>query len=141
MSQQDKDDCRALTVWKVGLELHIIYFFFGLSFSVGAVKSQDDNEAVLHQTERHEKFGKVMDASMLVCRNLCLAFCGPFILLECVLSAVYYNSIMKSCSNSGIDTSMRSLLVYILIIFGITSLVTTVFCFYWIGQGLVLLKN
>lgn len=48
---------------------------------------------------------------------------------------------MKGCSNQNIDASLRSLLIYILIIFGITSVVTTGFCCYWSIQATIIFKN
>ena len=91
LDDANKELCSPLVVWKVGLLAHIIYFFMMLSFSVGAVKSMDDNERGAAINDTQFKFSKVLDASMFLCRNLCLLFCGPFIMIECVISGAYYD--------------------------------------------------
>lgn len=55
-------------------------------------------------------------------------FCGPFILVECILTVVYYKRILNDCSK--IPDAFTNILIYILIIMGCISLTVTAFCFY-----------
>ncbi len=61
-------------------------------------------------------------------RAFCLVFCGPFIMVECILSVVYYKSILGGCD--GISDGFTNILVYILIIMGCVSITVTGFCCY-----------
>ena len=70
----------------------------------------------------------MIENSMDVVRMFCLLFCGPYILIECVLSVAYYRSIIAGCSK--IPDSFTNILVYILIILGCISLTVTAFCCY-----------
>lgn len=70
----------------------------------------------------------MIENSLDVVRMFCLMFCGPFIMVECILSIVYYNKILHGCDK--ITDAFTNILVYILIIMGCISLTVSVFCCY-----------
>ncbi len=70
----------------------------------------------------------MIENALDVIRVFCLLFCGPFIMVECIMSVVYYNKILNGCSE--IPDAFTNILVYILIILGCISLTVTAFCFY-----------
>jgi len=125
-----QDACHPLYIWKMGFLLHIIYFFLFFSFSVGAIRSyaELEGERDLHRYRR--KFERMMENSMHACRGFCFGFCGPTVLVECILSAVYYKQIVNGCTDPNIDDSMKNLMIYFLICLGLSSLVVTGFCCY-----------
>jgi hypothetical protein len=71
----------------------------------------------------------MIENSLEVVRAFCLLFCGPFILVECILCIVYYTRIMNDCQEQ-IPDAFTNILVYMLIILGCVSFVVTGFCFY-----------
>jgi len=73
-------------------------------------------------------FEKLVENSLDVVRVFCLMFCGPFIMIECLLSVVYYMDIINGCS--AISDSLTNIMVYVLIIFGCISVTVTAFCCY-----------
>ena len=78
----------------MGLLLHTILFFMGLSFAVGTCDTflnEDDLEIVEANLEpERESFTQLVEKSLSVLKLHCLFFCGPFVLLEVVLCCVYF---------------------------------------------------
>jgi len=70
----------------------------------------------------------MIENALDVVRVFCLIFCGPFIMVECIMSVVFYNKILYDCKK--IPDAFTNILIYILIIMGCISLVVTAFCFY-----------
>jgi len=70
----------------------------------------------------------MIENALDVVRVFCLAFCGPFIMVECILTIVYYSQILNGCQK--ISDAFTNILVYILIIMGCISLTVTAFCCY-----------
>ena len=56
-------------------------------------------------------------------------FCGPFILLECILCCAYYDKILHGCQEF-IEDPMTATLIYMIIILGCLSLVGCLYCSY-----------
>ena len=73
------------------------------------------------------RFDKAIENSMDVVRIFCVLFCGPFVMVECILSLAFYNKIMNICV---LDDAFSNILIYILIIMGFVSITVTGFCFY-----------
>ena len=71
----------------------------------------------------------MLENSLDVVRVFCILLCGPFILVECILSIAYFTSILNDCSEI-IQDSFINILVYVIIIMGSVSLVVTALCFY-----------
>ena len=70
----------------------------------------------------------MIENSLDVVRMFCFMFCGPFIMIECILSIVYYSKILNDCKQ--IPDAFTNILVYILIIMGCISLTVSGFCCY-----------
>jgi uncharacterized membrane protein len=70
----------------------------------------------------------MIENSLDVIRVFCLIFCGPTIMVECIMSIVYYSQILNGCQR--IPDAFTNILVYILIIMGCISLTVTAFCCY-----------
>lgn len=128
----EKELCQPYIVWKVSFLIHIIFFFICLSFSVGTAQSYiNDDDNARNRPNDHIyrlRFEKMIENALDVVRVFCLLFCGPFIVIECILSIVYYNRIINDCSK--IPDAFTNILVYILIIMGCISLTVTSFCCY-----------
>lgn len=73
-------------------------------------------------------FDKIIDSSLDVVRIFCILFCGPFILVECILSLAYYNRITDGCPY--MTDAITTILIYVIIVFGCISLIVTGFCCY-----------
>lgn len=109
----------------------MIFTFIFLSFSVGTAQSylQDEaNSANGGVSEYRERFDKMIENALDVVRIFCVLFCGPTILLECLLSIIYYNQILNGCPY--IEDTFTNILIYVLIIMGCVSLTVTGFCCY-----------
>ena len=132
----EQEECTVYLVWKIAFLLHVIFTFICLSFSVGTARSfieEDDlrrNDTSNRTATRYrERFDKMIENSLDVVRVLCVFFCGPFILVECLLSIIYYNQILFACEQHIVDT-FTNILIYVLIIMGCVSLTVTGFCCY-----------
>ena len=71
----------------------------------------------------------MVESSLDVVRILCLFFCGPMILVECIMSIAFYSNIVNDCSKDLPD-GFTNVLIYVLIIAGCISVTVTIFCFY-----------
>jgi len=56
-------------------------------------------------------------------------FCGPFVLVECILSSVYYNEILHGCQDY-IKDPMTATLIYVIIVMGCISILACCYCSY-----------
>jgi hypothetical protein len=72
------------------------------------------------------KFEKMVEGSLDVVRYLCFGACGPFILVESILTLAFYSQI-KMCPKSE---GFTHLLTFVVIIAGCISLALTSFCCY-----------
>ena len=70
----------------------------------------------------------MIENSLDVVRLFCLMFCGPVILVECILSIAFYNQIVTGCPK--IHDGFTNVLIYVLIITGCISMTVTAFCSY-----------
>eukprot|EP00347_Sterkiella_histriomuscorum_P014645 403360091 len=112
--------------------IHIIFFFICLSFSVGTAQSYlNDDEAIRNAPSDHIyrlRFEKMIENALDVVRVFCILFCGPFIMIECIITVIFYKRILHDCEK--IPDAFTNILVYILIIMGCISLTMTAFCCY-----------
>jgi hypothetical protein len=113
--------------------LHIIIFFMGLSFAVGTCDTflNDEDLEISQANEMPERkaFTTIVEQSLEILKTHCMIFCGPFVLVEVVLQCFYYNSIINDCQNY-IEDPMTSTLIYIVIVMGGISILTTIYCGY-----------
>ena len=111
--------------------LHIILFFMGLSFAVGTCDTflNDEDLEIQYANELPERkgFTNLVEQSIEVLKTHCMIFCGPMALVECILQCVYYNQITNNCQDY-IEDPMTSTIVYIIIVMGCISVVTTLYC-------------
>jgi heme/copper-type cytochrome/quinol oxidase subunit 2 len=70
----------------------------------------------------------MIENSLDVIRVFCVLFCGPVIMVECILSIAFYNKILNGCDK--ISDAFTNILIYVLIIMGFVSLTVTGFCCY-----------
>jgi hypothetical protein len=81
--------CKPYVVWKMMFLFHIIIFFIGLSFSVGTCDTflNDEDLEISYANELPERknFTNVVEQSIEVLKTHCMIFCGPCILVECIL--------------------------------------------------------
>lgn len=71
------------------------------------------------------KFEKLLDNASEVLRLCCFTFWGPFILIECLYSIVYFSEIRNKCQgeNKYIPAdSLMNTMPYLLIIFSLIGL-------------------
>ena len=117
----------------MGFLIHIILFFIGLSFAVGTCDTflNDEDLEISHANEAPERksFTNIVEESLQILKAHCVIFCGPVILIECILQCVYYSAITGNCQ-TYIEDPMTSTLVYIIIVMGCISVVTSVYCGY-----------
>ena len=71
----------------------------------------------------------MIDNLIDVLRVFCLCFCGPVILIECIISTVFYSRIVNDC-NKIIPDNFTNVLIYVLLIGGVISIAVSVFCCY-----------
>lgn len=74
------------------------------------------------------RFEKMIENSLDIIKGMCLSFCGPFIVIEVIISLVYYKNIVYGCHK--IKDTFLNVLIYILIIAGLFSLAVTGFCLF-----------
>jgi hypothetical protein len=119
-------------------------FFMGLQFAVGTCDTflNDEDLEILQANEMPERkpFTAVVEQSLSLLKAHCMVFCGPIILVEVILQCVYYNRIVNNCQ-SYIEDPMTSTLLYIIIVMGGTSLLTTAYCGYMTFLLFKALKN
>jgi len=136
LGDQQQENCTPYLIWKVGFLVHIIFFFICLSFSVGVAQDyldEEDNARAREPTDPRNtiymlKFDKMIENSLDVMRMFCLLFCGPFILVECLLSLVYFSAISEGCPE--MNDPFTSILIYVILVMGCVSLAVTGFCCY-----------
>lgn len=125
--------CMPYAVWKGGFFCHIILFFLSLSFAVGTcdtfLNEEDSLVYEANQAPEREPTTKLLEKAVDVLRAHCILFCGPFILVECILSVCYYNAITEDCQ-PFIDDAMTSTMVYEVVVLGIISIAVTSYCTY-----------
>ena len=138
----EQQECMPYYIWKLGFMAHIIFFFMCVIFSISTASSYlDDEPEDIQGMNPSEyiwrlKFEKMIENSLDVVRVFCMVFCGPFILIECILSFVYYKSIVSDCKDVIYD-STTGMVIYIAILFCLISLAVTGFCgylIYYIGK-------
>ena len=95
LTPEEQSVCYPYAVWKTMFLLHINLFFIGLSFAVGTCDTflnEDDLEILDANGEpEREPTTRIVEASMSVLKTHCAVFCGPFILIECMLCLAYYS--------------------------------------------------
>lgn len=99
-NEEDQQACHTYLIWKIVFLLHVIFFFISLSFSVGTAQSylnEEENPDEENQDpavrRRRIQFDNMIEHSMDVVRIFCVMFCGPFLMVECILSLALYNKI------------------------------------------------
>lgn len=136
--------CRPYTIWKTMFFIHVILFFVGLSFAVGTcdtILNEEDTEIqVANMEPERQGFTKTVEQSLSVLRSHCVFFCGPFVLVESILSCFYYTDIIDNCQ-PYIKDPMTSTMVYILIAMGCISVCVSLYCGYTTYLFLKAAKN
>ena len=97
----DQNQCKPYAYWKAGFLAHVILFFIAMSFAVGTcdtfLNEEDHEVADANQEEERESTTHLVEKSLSVLKVHCMIFCGPFVLLECILSCVFYQEILHGC--------------------------------------------
>lgn len=134
--------CLPYVTWKCGFLFHLIFLFTCLAFTVGTAQTylEEDLSREARRTRRYQmqlahpnerlwrlRFNKMVENALDVLRLLCLSFCGPTLLVECLLTLVWYSEIVHGCP---ITDGFTNVLVYVLLIIGCISLAVTAFCGY-----------
>jgi len=76
-----------------------------------------------------QNFTRIIEESLDVLKVHCVLFCGPFVLVECILNCVYYTAITENCQRY-IEDPMTSTMVYLLMLMGMISIATSCYCAY-----------
>ena len=101
LSPAEQNDCKPYAFWKAGFLFHVILFFIAMSFAVGTCDTflnEDDHEIQeANAEEERESTTQLVEKSLSVLKVNCMFFCGPFVLVECILSCAYYQSILHGC--------------------------------------------
>lgn len=101
LTPEEQSICKPYAVWKTMFLFHINLFFVGLSFAVGTCDTflnEDDMEILDANSEPEREYTtRIVETSLSVLKTHCAVFCGPFILVECILCMVYYTSITQGC--------------------------------------------
>ena len=85
------------------------------------------------------KFERIVQNSLEVLKLCCMSVCGPGILLESLLTLLYYKQILHGCPK--IPDNLTNVMIYILLISGCMSLSITAYCCYSTIQLGKLLKE
>lgn len=89
LTDSERSECRPYVVWKFLFLLHIILFFMGLSFAVGTcdtfLNDEDLEVSMANEAPERKKFTTTVEQSLQVLKTHCMVFCGPAILVECIL--------------------------------------------------------
>lgn len=125
--------CKPYAVWKVGFLFHVILFFIAMSFAVGTCDTflnEEDNEiAEANAEEERESTTRMVEKSLYVLKGHCTIFCGPFVLIECIMSCIYYEDILHGCQ-AYIEDPMTATLIYVIIVMGCISVAACAYCSY-----------
>jgi hypothetical protein len=71
---------------------------------------------------------KLVENALEVLKICCIGVFGPWILLECLLSIIYYNQITNDCHVLSGKENLTNVMVYLLVIGLCTSLTATAYC-------------
>ena len=86
--------CTPYAFWKAGFLAHVILFFIAMSFAVGTcdtfLNDEDHEIQEANSEEEREPTTHLVEKSLSVLKLHCMVFCGPFILIECIMSCAYY---------------------------------------------------
>ena len=128
-----QSDCKPYTVWKIGFLSHVILFFLAMSFAVGTcdtfLNEEDSEIAEANAEEERENVTLLVKKSLTVLKYNCMVFCGPFILIECIMCCAYYDQILHACQ-PYIDDPMTATLIYVIIVMGCISVSACCYCTY-----------
>ena len=95
LDTEAQSECNPYAVWKTGFLAHIVLFFLSMSFALGTCDTflnEEDREIELANNEQEREYmTRLIEKSIHVLKYNCMVFCGPFILVECILSCVYYD--------------------------------------------------
>ena len=73
----------------------------GLSFAVGTCDTflnEDDIEIIEANTHpERESFTQLVEKSLEILKLNCMIFCGPFVLIECIMCCFYFSEITNDC--------------------------------------------
>ena len=74
------------------------------------------------------KFEKIVENSFEVLKICCMSVCGPSILVESLVTLIYYKEIVSGCQK--IPDNLTNVMIYILLISACMSLSLTAYCCY-----------
>ena len=104
-----------------------------MSFAVGTcdtfLNEEDHEISEANAEEERESTTTLIEKSLTVLKMNCMFFCGPFILIECILSCSYYQGILHGCQEY-IEDPMTATLIYVIIVMGCISVVACGYCTY-----------
>ena len=133
LESAEQSQCKPYVFWKEGFLGHIILFFIAMSFAVGTcdtfLNEEDHEVAEANQEEVRESTTQLIEKSLSVLKIHCMIFCGPFVLVECILSCAYYQEILHGCQDI-IDDPMTATLIYVIIVMGCISISACAYCTY-----------
>ena len=128
-----QSECKPYAIWKAAFLGHVILFFIAMSFAVGTCDTflnEEDHEIhEANQEEEREVVTSLIEKSLSVLKVHCTFFCGPFILVECILSCCYYQAILHGCQEH-IEDPMTATLIYVIIVMGCISIAACLYCTY-----------
>ena len=101
LSPAVQEICNPYVWWKEGFLLHVIFFFMALSFTIGTcdtILNEEDRVTLEANSEpERQKFTSCVKYATEVTKVQATIFCGPILLIECLLSGVYFQAITTHC--------------------------------------------
>jgi hypothetical protein len=99
LGQEDQSECEPYALWKGAILGHIIFFFTCMSFSMGTAETflQNNDRRNPDQHIYRLRFERMVENGIDVIRIFGLLFCGPFFLVECIFTIVFYSRISTGC--------------------------------------------
>lgn len=113
--------------------MHVIFFFIAMSFALGTcdtfLNEEDPEIETANNEPERESTTRLVEKSLKVLKYHCMIFCGPFVLMECAMSCVYYQEILHGCQKY-IEDPLTSTLIYLIIIMMCISVAACLYCTY-----------
>ena len=121
----------------------MIFIFLCIAFSVGTAQAYVDESPGEERMRRERRrmmpaqermmrmrAEKVAEGAMEMVKIGCMGFCGPWVLVECGMTAVYFKRISRDCQGIIKDDRFTNVMIYIVLVAGCLSLSFTAMCCY-----------
>ena len=133
LEPEAQESCQPYAIWKSVFLTHVVFFFISMSFALGTcdtfLNEEDPEIEVANNEDVRESTTRLVERSIKLLKYHCMMFCGPFVLIESVLSCVYYQQILNGCQ-SHIKDPLTSTLIYLIIIMLCISVTACLYCSY-----------